>query len=90
MHWDGSVSVGNILTFLGMVAFFLGAAHRFAAQQKEQHHTMTAALNNLSAITDNLQRAVATQNGRLVNVETRIKVEDEVARRLLALGHPPA
>ena len=47
-------------------------------------------LNNLSAITDNLQRAVATQNGRLVNVETRIKVEDEVARRLLALGHPPA
>ncbi len=45
MHWDGSVSVGNILTFLGMVAFILGAAHRFAAQQKEQHHTMTAALN---------------------------------------------
>ena len=28
MHWDGSVSVGNILTFLGMVAFILGAAHR--------------------------------------------------------------
>ena len=37
MHWDGSVSVGNILTFLGMVAFILGAANRFAGQQKEQH-----------------------------------------------------
>ena len=90
MHWDGSVSVGNILTFLGMVAFILGAANRFAGQQKEQHLAVTNAVNNLSAITDNLQKAVAVQNGRLVSVETRIKVEDEVARRLLALGHPPA
>ena len=87
MHWDGSVSVGNILTFLGMVAFILGAANRFAGQQKEQHLAMTNAVNNLSAITDSLQKAVQTQNGRLAKVETRLEVEDQVSRRLAALDH---
>jgi hypothetical protein len=86
MHWDGSISVGNILTFLGMVAFILGAANRFMGQQKEQHQAVTTAVNNLSAITSRLDSAVQTQNGRLAKVETELAIRKEVERRLAALA----
>lgn len=90
MHWDGSISVGNILTFIGIVAAILLAFNRFTVRHETSIASMTTALNNLSHITDTLSGDVKIQNGRLAKVETTLAVQDGVRAALTALGHPPA
>jgi hypothetical protein len=89
MRWDGAVSAGNVLTFLGMVGFILGALYRYGVNQTKAMTTVTDAVNNLSAITDGLQKSVAVQNGRLAKVETALAINEEVERRMRAIQSAP-
>lgn len=86
MHWDGAVSIGNILTFIGMIAAMFFGFQRFIASHLRETTAITAAINNLSRITNDLQMSVQTQNGRLGKVETQLAVQDEVERRMAIQG----
>jgi hypothetical protein len=84
MHWDSSVSIGNVLTFIGMVC--LGLAAFLAFMRK--HDRAIQSIDNLSGITDGLQKTIAIQNGRLAKVETKVAIREEVERRM-TLMEPP-
>ena len=86
MHWDGTISVGNVLTFIGIIGAILLAFNRFTLKQERHSIETTAAVNNLAAITDNLQKAVSVQNGRLAKVEITLAVNEEVEKRM-AISH---
>ena len=104
MHWDGSISLGTVLSLMAIMVTMGFGFHKFLQHQKqeyavqrESHAMMTAALNNLSTITDRLDKAVQTQNGRLLKVETTLAVREEVDRRMslmhgraaIMAGHSP-
>lgn len=90
MHWDGSVSIGNVLTGATALAWILIALSRYASSHKVESATTAAAINNLAAITQDLRKEVQTQNGRLARVETTLAVREEVDKRMAALQHPQA
>lgn len=83
MHWDGAVSIGNILSFIGIIGIILGALHRFTIRYERHSVGVTDAVNNLSSITDGLQKSVTIQNGRLAKVETAMAIHEEVERRMV-------
>ena len=86
MHWDGSVSIGNVLTLIAMLcAMGIGYA-KFIERHTSAITRITAALDNLSLTTGDLKEAVQVQNGRLVKVETALAVEAEVDRRMSRLS----
>lgn len=94
MHWDGSISMGNVLTFAGMLIALIVAFNKFVSGHKESSITLTNAVNNLSTITKSLQDAIEkqntkidSQNTRLSMVEKTIAVNDEVDRRMMMLGY---
>lgn len=94
MHWDGSISMGNILTLVGMLIGLFITFNKFVSGHKEANISLTGAVNNLSAITKALQDAIKQQNDaiekqstRLSLVEKTIAVNDEVDRRMTMLGY---
>jgi hypothetical protein len=82
MHWDGAISIGNILTLVAMLTAMAVGFTQFVKRHSEAVMTLTTALNNLSHITDGLEKAVQIQNGRLAKVEMQIAVDQEVERRM--------
>lgn len=90
MHWDGAVSIGNVLTFVGMMAALLWGFNQFTNRHSAAITQITDALNNMAHITDGLQKAVEKQNGRLARVETELLIRGEVEKRLASLGHSTA
>jgi hypothetical protein len=88
MHWDGAISIGNVLTFLGMLGAMLWGFNQFTSQHTKAIAEITNAINNLSVITDRLDKQVQIQNGRLVKVETVQAVQMEVERRMAVLEQP--
>ena len=91
MHWDGSVSVGSVLTLIAMLAAGLVGYAKFVhrhtqaiAEIMSADAASTAAINNLSAIVERLQTAVTVQNGRLAKVETAIAIAEGVEKRIAA------
>jgi uncharacterized protein YlxW (UPF0749 family) len=85
MHWDSSVSIGNVLTVLAFLAGIFVAFNKFVSSHNSAVMSITAAVNNLSAICDRLQHSVEAQNTRLTSVENRLEIETEVQKRLAAL-----
>ena len=66
MHWDGSVSLGSILTICTtLFGLILGGVRIAFHLQKSSD-----AMNNLAAITERLQLAVEKQDSRLYTLET--------------------
>lgn len=90
MHWDSSVSLGNIVSLIALLGAMVVGFNVFVTRHNTAIALITAAINNLSAVTDRLEKAVQVQNGRLVKVETVLAVREEVDRRMSALGHPQA
>lgn len=88
MHWDGSISFGNILTLLGMLGAMFWGFGQFTSRHTDAIGKITNAINNLSAIMDRLDKQVAIQNGRLVKVETIVAVREEVDRRIALMEQP--
>lgn len=82
MHFDGTISIGNILTSIGIIGAILVAFNRFTVKQAEHNLTTTNAINNLSSITDGMQKAVTLQNGRIAKLEISSAVAAEVERRI--------
>jgi hypothetical protein len=89
VHWDPSVSVGTLVSLFTMLGAMLWGLSRVSNAHARESATQTAALNNLAALTEGLQKAVQVQNGRLAKVETKLEVQEGVQRALAALGHPP-
>lgn len=87
MHWDGTISVGNLLTIIVGLAGVLMAFWRFTVAQAKHTNETTLAVNNLAMITDRLEQAVALQNGRVAKLEIAKAVNEQVETRLAALGH---
>jgi hypothetical protein len=104
MHWDNTLSIGNIISACMILAALLIAFSKFVASSdkkltaitnslKESAMSQSAALalvsaatNNLAAITERLQVAVEKQDSRILTLETEQKIQKEVHKRL-ALGH---
>ena len=82
MHWDGTLSLGNILTILATFGGLVGGGVRIAFHLQKS----SDAMNNLAAITERLQHAVEQQDSRLVTLETENKIEKEVAVRMNKLS----
>ena len=89
MHWDSSISFGTVLSLMAILVTMGLGFHKFLAGQKEEYAsqrehsaTMTAALNNLSLLTDTLGKQVQVQNGRLVAVETKLAIQEGVRQGL--------
>jgi hypothetical protein len=85
MHWDATISIGNVLTALAMIAGMLLAFNRHSIAAIKLAASIEAnsnATNNLAAITQKLQLAVEAQDSRLVSLETEQKIAAEVERRL--------
>lgn len=87
MHWDGTISVGNLLTIAVGLAGVLMAFWRFTVTQAKHTLESTAAINNLAAITDRLEKAVALQNGRVAKLEIAKAVDEGIEARLAGIGH---
>jgi hypothetical protein len=65
MHWDGTVSLGSILTICTtLFGLILGGVRIAFHLQKSSD-----AMNNLASITERLQKAVEKQDGRLYSLE---------------------
>jgi hypothetical protein len=78
MHWDATISIGNVLTALAMIAGMLLAFNRHSIAAIK----LAASIEALAAITQKLQLAVEAQDSRLVSLETEQKIAAEVERRL--------
>lgn len=78
MHWDATISIGNVLTALAMIAGTLLAFNRHSIAAIK----LAASIEALAAITQKLQLAVEAQDSRLVSLETEQKIAAEVERRL--------
>lgn len=86
MHWDGTISVGNLLTIIVGLAGVLMAFWRFTVTQAKHTNETTLAINNLAMITDSLQKAVSVQNGRVAKLEIAKAVDEGIEARLAAMG----
>ena len=78
MHWDPSISVGNLLTIAAMVSSILIGGYKIALHLERS----SAAMNNLAAITERLQKAVELQDSRIMTLEKSDAVDAEVRRRM--------
>ena len=84
MHFDTTISLGNILTALAMLGTVAVAINRHNMTTLKLASSMEAnsnATNNLAAITERLQRAVELQDSRLVHLETEQRISAEVAKQ---------
>ncbi len=82
MHWDPTISFGNIITILGMLAGLLVGGWKIAIHLQRS----SDAMNNLAAITERLQQAVEQQDTRIGTLETEQTIQKEVAKRLSSVG----
>lgn len=82
MHWDGTVSFGNILTILTTLVGLIAGGVRIAFHLQRS----SDAMNNLASITERLQHAVESQDNRLHTLETEQIIQKEVSKRMGAVG----
>lgn len=82
MHWDGTVSFGNILTILTTLVGLIAGGVRIAFHLQRS----SDAMNNLASITERLQHAVENQDNRLHTLETEQIIQKEVSKRIGTLG----
>ncbi len=82
MHWDGTVTFGNILTILTTLIGLIAGGIRIAFHLQRS----SDAMNNLAAITERLQHAVESQDSRIGNLETEQTIQKEVAKRMSGVG----
>ena len=82
MHWDGTVSFGNLLTILTTLIGLVAGGVRIAFHLQKS----SDAINNLAAITERLQRAVEHQESRIVSLETEQTIQKEVAKRIAGVN----
>jgi hypothetical protein len=82
MHWDGTVSFGNILTILTTLVGLIAGGVRIAFHLQRS----SDAMNNLASITERLQHAVEHQDNRLHILETEQIIQKEVSKRIGTLG----
>jgi len=76
MHWDGSVSLGSILTICTTLFGLMIGGLRIAFHLQKS----SDAMNNLAAITERLQLAVEKQDGRIYSLETDRAVATGIAK----------
>ena len=102
MHWDNTLSIGNIISACMILAALLIAFSKFVASSDKKFTALTTALkesamsqsaalalvsaatNNLAAITERLQIAVEKQDSRILTLETEQIIRKEVGARLAA------
>jgi len=82
MHWDGTVSFGNILTILTTLVGLIAGGVRIAFHLQRS----SDAMNNLASITERLQHAIENQDNRLHTLETEQIIQKEVSKRIGTLG----
>lgn len=82
MHWDGTITFGNLLTILTTLGGLVIGGVRIAFHLQRS----SDAMNNLAAITERMQHAVETQDSRLRNLETEHLIQKEVSKRMAMLG----
>ena len=78
MHWDGTVSVGNVITILMTLGGLMLGGFKIAVHLQRS----SEAMNNLAAITERLQHAVEKQDSRIVTLETENVIRAEVEKRI--------
>ncbi len=78
MHWDGTITFGNILTILSVFIGLVGGGVRIAFHLQKS----SDAMNNLAAITERLSQAVESQDSRIITLETEQKIQTEVKKRM--------
>ncbi len=83
MHWDGTITFGNILTILSVFIGLVGGGVRIAFHLQKS----SDAMNNLAAITERLQHAVEQQDSRIITLETEQIIQKEVKARMDVIHH---
>lgn len=82
MHWDGTVSFGNLLTILTTIIGLIAGGLKIAFHLQRS----SDAMNNLAVITERLQHAVEMQDTRISGLETEQTIQKEVAKRMSSMG----
>jgi hypothetical protein len=80
MHWDGTISFGNVLTICTTLIGLMAGGWKIALHLQRS----SDAMNNLAAITERLQHSVQEQDGRLRSLETEQEIQREVSKRVSA------
>jgi adenylate kinase len=78
MHWDGTISFGNVLTILTTLIGLMAGGLKIAFHLQRS----SDAMNNLAVITERLQHAVENQDSRLLSLETEREIQREVTKRM--------
>lgn len=80
MHWDGTITFGNILTILTTIAGLIIGGVKIAFHLERSSNAM----NSLAEITERLQSAVEGQDSRIITLENERVIQTEVSKRIHA------
>lgn len=76
MHWDTTISIGNVLSAGAIIVAIFMAFYKFVRDNKDASTKLTNATNNLAGITDGLSKSVERQ-GVLLNEMQKTQQSDK-------------